>query len=56
MRTTSLLSKSSRRIVAAHLLPEWRASEKAPQAMEAMAQEIADAMQTAKGGHSGGRK
>jgi hypothetical protein len=37
------------RIVAAHLLPEWRASEKAPPAMEVLAQAIADAMRTARG-------
>jgi hypothetical protein len=42
--------ETAQRIVAAHLLPEWRASEKAPQAMEAMAQAIADAIQEARGG------
>jgi hypothetical protein len=43
----------AQRIVAVHLLPEWRASEKAPQVMEALAQAIADAMQTARGGTPG---
>jgi hypothetical protein len=42
--------ETAQRVVAAHLLPEWRASEEAPQAMEALAQAIADAMQTARGG------
>jgi hypothetical protein len=41
--------ETAQRIVAVHLLPEWRASENAPQAMEAMAQAIADAMRTARG-------
>ncbi len=41
---------TAQRIVAAHLLPEWRVSEEAPQAMEAMAQAIADAMRMARGG------
>ena len=45
--------ETAQRIIAAHLLPEWRASEKAPQAMEAMAQAIADAMQAARIGTSG---
>jgi hypothetical protein len=42
--------EAAQRIVAAHFLPEWRGSEKAPQAMEAMAQAMADAMQAARGG------
>jgi hypothetical protein len=42
--------EAAQKIIAAYLLPEWRASEKAPQAMEAMARAIADAMQTARGG------
>jgi hypothetical protein len=41
--------KTAHRIVSAHILPEWRASEEAPQAMEALAQAIANAMQTARG-------
>jgi hypothetical protein len=39
---------TAQRIVAAHILPEWRASEKARQTMEGMAQAIADAMQRAR--------
>jgi hypothetical protein len=42
--------ETAQRIVAAHLLPEWRASEKASQAMAALAQAIADAMRGARGG------
>jgi hypothetical protein len=42
--------ETAQRIVAAHLLPEWRASEKVPQAIEALAQAIADAMRAARGG------
>jgi hypothetical protein len=44
---------AAQRIVDAHLLPEWRASEKAPQAMEGLAQAIADAMKAARGGTAG---
>jgi hypothetical protein len=47
MRSTD--AETAQRIVA-HLPPEWRASEKAPKEMEALAQAIADAMQTARGG------
>jgi hypothetical protein len=39
--------------VAAHLLPEWRASDNAPQAMEGLAQATVDAVQTARGGTTG---
>jgi hypothetical protein len=37
-------------IIDKHVLPEWRASEAAPRSLEAMAQDIADAMQAARGG------
>jgi hypothetical protein len=39
-----------RAIISKHILPEWRSSEQAPRALEAMAQEIADAMHAARGG------
>jgi hypothetical protein len=37
-------------IIDKHVLPEWRASEAAPRALEDMAQDIADAMQATRGG------
>jgi hypothetical protein len=37
-------------IIAKHVLPEWRMSAGAPRALEGMAQDIADAMQAARGG------
>ena len=37
-------------IIARHVLPEWLASEQAPHALEGMAQDIASAMQEARGG------
>jgi hypothetical protein len=41
--------EAAQRIVAAHLPPEWRACKGARQAMEALAQAVADAMQAARG-------
>jgi hypothetical protein len=37
-------------IIGKHVLPEWRAPEAAPRVLEAMAQDIADAMQAARSG------
>jgi hypothetical protein len=37
-------------IINKHVLPEWRALRETPRALEAMVQDIADAMQAARGG------
>jgi hypothetical protein len=37
-------------IIGRHMLPEWRAFEQAPHMLDAMAQEIADAMEAARRG------
>jgi hypothetical protein len=39
-------------IIGRHVLPEWRASEQTPRVLEAMAQDIATAMQAARGASS----
>jgi len=39
-------------IIGRHVLPEWHGSEQAPRTLEALAQDIADAMQAARGGKS----
>jgi hypothetical protein len=42
---------AAQRIIDAHILPEWCASDHAMQALLALAQAIADALQAARGGH-----
>ena len=40
-------------VIGRHVLPEWRASDEAPHVFEAMARDIADALEAASGGTSG---
>lgn len=44
---------AARRIVARHALPDWQADGRATRVLEGLAQEIADAMEAARGGRRG---
>ena len=48
--------ETAQAIIARHVLPEWLTDERAPRALEAMAQDIADAMLATRGGTAPSRQ